>query len=143
MQAARSSWRKLTGDSPQTQCECIYEAIIRPALTYGGECWAMKVTNTRKIATTEMRMLRGIIGVSRRDHMRNEEIRRILHLSPIDEVMHMLPSSLVWTCPEKRCEQRHPQSDGAGNTRYQTTRTLQEDMTPTDEGRHGWRGCYP
>ena len=32
-------------------------------------------------------MLRGIIGVSRRDHMRNEEIRRILHLSPIDEVM--------------------------------------------------------
>ena len=65
----------------------IYETIIRPALTYGSECWAMKVTNKRKIATTEMRMLRGILGVSRRDHMRNEEIRRILHLSPIDEVM--------------------------------------------------------
>ena len=32
-------------------------------------------------------MLRGILGVSRRDHMRNEEIRRILHLSLIDEVM--------------------------------------------------------
>ena len=32
-------------------------------------------------------MLRGILGVSRRDHVRNEEIRRILHLSPIDEVM--------------------------------------------------------
>ncbi len=32
-------------------------------------------------------MLRGILGVSRRDHMRNEEIRRILHLSPIEEVM--------------------------------------------------------
>ena len=29
----------------------------------------------------------GILGVSRRDHMRNEEIRRILHVSPIDEVM--------------------------------------------------------
>ena len=34
-----------------------------------------------------MRMLCGILGVSRREHMRNEEIRRILHVSPIDEVM--------------------------------------------------------
>ena len=31
--------------------------------------------------------VRWILGVSRRDHMRNEEIRHILHLSPIDEVM--------------------------------------------------------
>ena len=65
----------------------VYEAIIRPALTYGSECWAMKVTNKRQIATTEMRMLRGILGVSKRDHMRNEDIRRILHITPIDEVM--------------------------------------------------------
>ena len=49
------------------------------------ECWTMKVTNKRKNATTEMRMLRGILGVSRRDQMRNEEIRHI-HVSPIDEV---------------------------------------------------------
>ena len=47
----------------------------------------MKVTNKINIATTEMMMLCGILGVSRRDHMRNEEIRRILHVSPIDEVM--------------------------------------------------------
>ena len=38
------------------------------------------------------------------------------------------PSSLVWTCPETRGQQRHPQSDGAGNTGYQTTRTSQEDL---------------
>ena len=53
------------------------------------------------------------------------------------------PSSLVWACPETRCKQRHPQSDGAGNSRYQTTRTSQEDMAPTDQGRHDGRGCYP
>ena len=82
VQAAWSSWRKLTGvlydrKIPLRLKAKIYETIIRPALTYGSDCWAMKV----------MRMLRGILGVSRRDHMRNEEIRRILHLSPIDEVM--------------------------------------------------------
>ena len=92
VRAAWSSWRKLTGvlydrKIPLRLKAKVYEAIIRPALTYGSECWAMKVTNKRKIATTEIRMLRGILGVSRREHMRNEDIRRILHVSPIDEVM--------------------------------------------------------
>ena len=90
--AAWSSWRKLTGvlydrKIPTRLKAKVYEAIIRPALTYGSECWTMKVTNKRKIATTEMRMLRGILGVSKRDHMRNEDIRRIPHITPIDEVM--------------------------------------------------------
>ena len=92
VQAAWSSWRKLTGvlydrKIPLRLKAKVYEAIIRPALTYGSECWAMKVTNNMKIATTEMRMLRGILGVSRREHIRNEDIRRILHITPIDEVM--------------------------------------------------------
>ena len=72
VRAARSSWRKLSGvfydrKIPLRLIPNVYETIIRPALTYGSECWAMKVTNKRKIATTEMRMLRGILGVSRRD----------------------------------------------------------------------------
>ena len=76
VQAAWSSRRKLTGvlydrKIPLRLKAKIYENIIRPALTYGSECWAMKVTNKRKIATTEMKILRGILGVSRRDHMRN------------------------------------------------------------------------
>ena len=60
----------------------VYEAISRPALKYVS--WAMKVNNKRKIATTEMGMLREIIGVLRRDHMRNDKNRRIF---PVDEVM--------------------------------------------------------
>ena len=40
-------------------------------------------------------------------------------------------------------EQCHPQNYGAGNTRYQTTRTPHEDTAPTDQGRHDGRGCYP
>ena len=129
VRAARSSWRKVTGvlydrKIPLRLKAKVYEAIIRQALTYGSECWAMKVTNKRTIATTEMRMLRGILGVSNRDHMRNEDIRRILHITPIDEVM--------------RCGRDEP-----GHTWYQTTRTLQKDVEPTTEGRHDGRGCYP
>ena len=92
VRAAWSSWIKLTGilydrNIPLRLKAKVYEAIIRRALTYESECWAMKVTNKRKIETTEMRMLRGILGVSIREHMRNEDIRRILHITPIDEVM--------------------------------------------------------
>ena len=95
VQAAWSSWRNgvlYDRKIPLRRKAKVYETIIRPALTYGSQCWAMKVTNKRKIATTEMRMLRRILGVSRREHiMRNEDIRRILllllHITPIDEVM--------------------------------------------------------
>ena len=50
VQAAWSSWRKLTGvlydrKIPLRQKAKVYGAIIRPAMTYGSECWAMKVTN--------------------------------------------------------------------------------------------------
>ena len=50
-----------------------YGIRIRPALTYGSECWAVKVNNKRNIATTERSMLRGIIGVSRWDPTRNKD----------------------------------------------------------------------
>ena len=64
------------GPYPKQNGVMAEEAIIIPALAY-----VMKVNNKRKIATTEVRMLRGILGVLRRDHMRNNDIRRILHLS--------------------------------------------------------------
>ena len=49
-------------------------------------------------------------------------------------------SSLVRICAETRRKQCHPQSDGTGNTRFQTTRTSQEDVAPTTQGRHDGRG---
>ena len=52
------------------------------------------------------------------------------------------PFSLIRTCPETRRKQRHPQNDGPGNIRYQTMRTSQEDMAPTNQGRHDRSRCY-
>ena len=65
----------------------VYEVIVRPALTRGSDCWAMKTNNKRKIATTKMRVLLGTLGVSRLKRVRNEEIRQLLNLPPIDKVM--------------------------------------------------------
>ena len=52
------------------------------------------------------------------------------------------PSSLVRSCPETKRRQRHPHSNGAGNTRCQTTRTAQEDVASSNQRRHDGRGCY-
>ena len=61
----------------------VYEAIIISALTYVSDGGEQQEGDCYQVE----RMLRGILGVSRRDHLQNEKIRRILHLSPIDEVM--------------------------------------------------------
>jgi len=39
--------------------------------------------NTRNIFTTQMLMLRGILGVTRLEHIQNEEVRWLLNLLPI------------------------------------------------------------
>ena len=84
-------------------------------------------------------MLHGILRVSRRDHMRDEDIRRILQLAPINEVVYT-----GRPCPNKRCKRRHPyRVMDLKVYRCQTSRTCQEDMDPTDRGRHDGCGCYP
>ena len=106
--------------------------------------WRMESNAGRwRWTSTEMRMLRGIPRVSIRDHMWNEEIRRKLHLSPIDEVMRS--GRLRWF--------EHVQRRDANNV---TRRVMElalsgtrrrgrprDDIVPTDEGRHDERGCYP
>ena len=66
-------------------------------------------------------------------------------MAPIDEVMrsgHLQRFGHV----QRRDVNRHPQSDepdstGSDSTGYQM-RALQEDIAPTDEGRHDGHGCY-
>ncbi|VFQ90249.1 unnamed protein product [Cuscuta campestris] len=53
-----------------------YRSVVRPAMLYGAECWAVKKTHVRRLHAVEMRMLRWMCGKTRCDRISNEVIRR-------------------------------------------------------------------
>ena len=53
----------------------IYKTVVRPALLYGAETWATTRGQEARLEVNEMRMLRWMCGVTRRDKIRNEHIR--------------------------------------------------------------------
>ena len=53
----------------------VYKTVVRPAMMYGAETWAVKKTQEKKLDVAEMRMLRWMSGVTNLDRIRNERIR--------------------------------------------------------------------
>ena len=69
---------------PEALKNKIYKTAIRPAMTYGGECWPIRKSDQRRINTTEMKMLRWMQGKTRKYHIRNTTIRENAHVQPIN-----------------------------------------------------------
>ena len=62
-----------------------YRTVIRPAMLYGSECWAIKRQHISKMSVAEMRMLRWMSGHTRMDRIRNEVIRSKVGVAPIED----------------------------------------------------------
>jgi hypothetical protein len=69
-----------------------YRTAIRPAMLYGAECWPTKRRHVQQLSVAEMRMLRWICDHTRRDRVRNDNIRERLGVAPVEEklVQHRL-----------------------------------------------------
>ena len=63
----------------------IYGTILKPILTYGSEMWALTSKTESKLQAAEMRVLRLIKGVTRRDKIQNTAIRREFNMVPLIE----------------------------------------------------------
>ena len=55
--------------------KCLYKGVIVPTASYGAEGSGMRSAERRKFKVLEMKCLRSLVGVSRMDRIRNEEVR--------------------------------------------------------------------
>ena len=88
-----------------------YRTAIRPAILYGTECWAVKHQHVHKMGVAEMRMLRWMCGHSRKDKIKNEDIRGKVGVAEIEGKMR--ENMLRWfghvqrrptDAPVRRCD---------------------------------------
>ena len=56
--------------------KCLYEGVIVPTALYGAEVWGKRSAERRKVNVLEMKCLKNLVGASRMDRVRNEEVRR-------------------------------------------------------------------
>lgn len=92
-------WRELTGVLCDTRMPVrvkgkVYKTAIRPAITYGAECWPLKKQQSDKLHVAEMRMLRWSAGVTLLDKVPNHYIRGTLKVRPIQD--KLAESRLRW-----------------------------------------------
>ena len=77
--AAWGNWKRCSGvlcdrRMPVKLKGKVYKTVVRPALVYGAGTWATTRGQEARQEVNEMRMLRWMCGVTRRDTIRNEHI---------------------------------------------------------------------
>lgn len=63
----------------------VFKSIYRPILTYGCETWVLSQRMRSKLQACEMKYLRKVRGVTRRDKIRNEQIRTDLGMESVSK----------------------------------------------------------
>ena len=80
VQSGWKNWKRVSGVLCNRRMNMkikgkVYRTVVRPALMYGAETWALKKSQEKKLEVAEMRMLRWMCGVTKLDKIRNERIR--------------------------------------------------------------------
>ena len=80
----------------------VYKTVVRPAMMYGAETWAVKKAQEKKLDVAEMRMLRWMSGVTKMDRIRNERNKRtkVRDISRKVQESGIQPIQKIYTVPD-------------------------------------------
>ena len=92
IKSAWYNWKKVSGVLCDNKISArlkgkVYKSVVRPALLYSSETWPMKRAQERRMEVAEMRMLRWMCGVTRRDRIKNAYIRGTVKVTEITKKM--------------------------------------------------------
>ena len=81
IQSGWQNWKRVSGILCDRRISLrfkgkVYKTVVRPAMMYRAETWAVKKAQEKKLDVAEMRMLRWMSGVTKLDRIRNERIKR-------------------------------------------------------------------
>ena len=107
----------------------VYKTVVRPALLYGAETWATTRGQEARLEVNEMRMLRRMCGVTRRDKIRNDHIRGTTRV--VQASKKITEKRLKWYGHVSRMKEEHILSEKnarCGNTREMKKRAAKPKM---------------
>ena len=92
IKSAWYNWKKISGVLCDNKISArlkgkVYKSVVRPALLYSSETWPMKRTQERRMEVAEMKMLRWMCGVTRRDKIKNNYIRGTVKVTEVTKKM--------------------------------------------------------
>ena len=90
IQAGWKNWREVSGllcdrRMPVKLKGKVYETVVRPAMLYGMEETPIKKVNEKRTNVAEMKMLRWMSGVTRRDRIPNTRMRGTLKVAELSK----------------------------------------------------------
>ena len=106
----------------------VYKTVIRPEMLYGAETWATTKRQDKRIEVTEMRTLRWLCGMTRKDKIRNEHIRGNNQSGAGFQKDHREKIDLERACDEERWRTHTEESVEGRYTWEKEERTTENKM---------------
>ena len=99
IQSGWNNWKRVSGILCDRRVSLrvkgkVYKTVVRPAMMYGTETWAVKKAQEKKLHIAEMRMLRWMSEVTKLNRIRNEITRGTTKVGEISKKVQ--ESMLKW-----------------------------------------------